>query len=110
MKKNRKRFVIIVCAVFLVALSSSPVLTADEETIIGTVNDFYQIVTDDNEVYEIGDSEQGNELVEHVGAIVEATGIVEEDEDGVKTITVTSFVVIEEASTGDIEDIEMFEE
>ena len=109
MKKNRRNIVIIVCAVFLVALSSSPALTADEETIIGTVTDFFQIVTDD-EVYEIGDSEQGDELLGYVGARVEVTGTVEEDEDGIKVITVTSFVVIEEASTVDIEDIEMFEE
>ena len=107
MRKNQKSLTIIVCAMFFVALSFGPALSYDEETIIGTVNDFFQIVTDDHDVYEIGDNEQGDELMGHVGAIVEVTGTVEEDEDGVKIITVKSFVVIEEAST---EDIEMSEE
>jgi hypothetical protein len=102
MKKNRKDLVLIVCALFLVALSSSPALSADEETIIGTVNDSYQIVTDAHEVYEIGDSEQGDELVNLIGSTVEVTGRIEEQE-GVKIITVTSFVVIEEASQEDME-------
>jgi hypothetical protein len=101
---------IIVCAMFFVTLSFGPALSADKVTILGTINDYYQIETDDSDVYEIGDSEQGDELLSHVGARVEVTGMVEEDEDGMKIITVTSFVVIEEASTEDTEDIEMFED
>jgi hypothetical protein len=107
MNKNHRYLVIIVCAMFFVAFSFGPALSADEVTILGTVNDFYGIETDDGEVFEIGDSEQGDELLEYVGARVEVTGTVEEDEDGIKVITITSFIVIEEAST---EDIEMFEE
>ena len=103
MKKNQRNLVIIVCAIFFVALSSGPALSADEVTIVGMVNDYYQIVTDDDEVYEVGDSEQGDELVEHVGARLKVTGTVEE-EDGVRIITVTSFVVIEEAPQEDMED------
>jgi hypothetical protein len=107
MKKNHKSLVIIVCTIFFVALSFGPAISADELTIIGMVNDYYEIETDDGEVYEIGDSEQGDELMRHVGARVEVTGTIEEDEYGMKVITVASFVLIEEAST---EDIEMFEE
>jgi hypothetical protein len=107
MKKNHKCLLIIVCTIFFVALSFGSAISADEVTIIGMVNDYYGIETDDGEEYEIGDSEQGDELMRHVGARVEVTGMVEEDEYGVKVITVTSFVLIEEAST---EDIEMFEE
>jgi hypothetical protein len=103
MKKNQRNLVTIVCALFFVALSFGPSLSADEVTIVGTVNDYYQIETDDGEAYEIGDSEQGDELVGHVGARVKVTGTVEEDEDGTKVITVTSFVVIQEDSAGDIE-------
>jgi hypothetical protein len=107
MKKNQKNLMIIVCAMFFMAFLTVPAISADKVTILGTINDFYGIETDDGEVYEIGDNEQGDELVSYAGARVEVTGTVEEDEDGIKIITVTSFVVIEEAST---EDIEMFEE
>jgi hypothetical protein len=84
-------------------LSLGQSLSSDEVTVVGTVNDSYQIVTDGYEVYEIGDNELGDELVNHVGATVEVTGEVEEG-DGVKIIMVTSFVVIEEALQGDAED------
>ncbi len=106
MKKNQRNLVIMVCALFFVALSFGPSLSADEVTIVGTVNDYYQIETDDGEAYEVGDSEQGDELVGHVGARVKVTGTVEEDEDGAKVITVTSFVVIQEASAEDTEEFE----
>ena len=111
MKNKQRNLVTIICAVFLVTLSSGFALSADEETIIGTVNESYQIVTDDYEVYEIGDSEQGDELVNYAGATVEVKGRVHE-EDGVKIITVTSFVVIEEAPQEDTEDFyeELFSE
>ena len=107
MKKNHRNLLIIVCAMCSVALSFGTALSADEVTIVGTVNGDYQIETDYGDVYEVGVSDEGDELVEHVGARVEVTGTVEEDEDGVKIIMVTSFIFIEEAST---EDIGMFEE
>jgi hypothetical protein len=107
MKRIHKSLVVIVCTMFFVALSFGLAISADKVTISGTINDYYGIETDDGEVYEIGDSEQGDELIGHVGARVEVTGTVEEDEDGVKVITVTSFVLIEEPST---EDIEVFDE
>jgi hypothetical protein len=106
MKKIYKSLVIIVCALFFLALSFGSAMSADEVTISGTVNDYYGIETDDGEVYDIGDNEQGDELGGHVGARVEVTGTVEEDEDGVKVITVTSFVLLEGASAEDIEIIE----
>jgi len=104
MKKNDRSLFIIVCAVFFMTLPVGLSSSADEVTIFGTVNDYYQIETDDGEVYEIGDNEQGDELIEHMGERVEVTGTVEEDEDGVKVIMVMSFVVIEEASQEDAED------
>ena len=106
MERNQSNLVIMVCTLFFVAMSFGPALSADEVTIVGTVNDYYQIETDDGETYEIGDSEQGDELVGHIGARVKVTGTVEEDEDGVKVIMVTSFVVIQEASAEDIEESE----
>ena len=62
-------------------------------TVIGEVNDNYQIVSDD-QIYEIADTKKGQELVGNfIGARVEVTGTVEEDND-IKIITITSFKVL----------------
>jgi len=84
-----------VCAMFFVTLSSGLALSAEEVTLIGTVDDYYQIVTDDGEAYEIGDNEQGDEVTGYVGARVKVRGILEENED-VKTITILSYEVLDE--------------
>jgi len=49
MKKNHKSLMIIVCALFFVALSFGAAMSADIVTISGTVNDYYGIETDDGE-------------------------------------------------------------
>jgi hypothetical protein len=64
-------------------------------TITGTVNDDYQIVADDGQVYEVGQNEKGDEVVDLAGKRVKATGTVEESE-GQKTINITSYEVVEE--------------
>jgi hypothetical protein len=64
-------------------------------TIVGTVNDEYQIVDDAGTVYDVEDNEKGEEIVEHVGQKIQVKGTVMEDEDG-KMITITSFTVMEE--------------
>ena len=69
---------------------------AGSTTIEGEVNDSYQIVASDGQVYEVTDTTEGNELVEnHIGEKVKVTGTVEQDGD-VKVITITTFQVIEE--------------
>jgi len=62
-------------------------------TIMGTVNDDYQIVTDDEKVYEVAETEKGDEVVRLVGKKVRVTGTVEESE-GTKIITVTAYEVM----------------
>jgi hypothetical protein len=87
--------------VFLVLFSlsvflSSPVIAEPTSvTIVGVVNDQYQIVTKDGTIYEIIDTELGNELLNYIGEVVEVTGDVEE-EDGVKDLDVKSFEVKKE--------------
>jgi hypothetical protein len=68
---------------------------ADEVTIVGKINDNYQIVTEDGTVYKVADTEMGNEMLNHVSKFVEALGIVTEEE-GVKIIKVTSYVLLDE--------------
>ena len=62
-------------------------------TITGTVNEDYQIVADDGQIYEVADTEKGEEVTDLVGKKVKVTGTVEE-EDGKKEITVTSYEII----------------
>jgi hypothetical protein len=70
-----------------------PFVFADQQTTItGVVNDTYQIIGKDGTVYEVADTDVGNDLLNHVGKTVQATGIVTEEE-GVKVISVESYTV-----------------
>jgi len=80
----------------LILMLAVPVLAVEMEvTLIGEVNHNYQIVTDLGDVYEIADTEMGNDLLDNIGKKVEVTGTVTE-EDGEKIITVDTFVVLED--------------
>lgn len=69
---------------------------AGSTTIQGEVNDSYQIIASDGQVYEVTDTTEGNDLVEnHTGEKVKVTGTVEQEGD-TKVITITTFQVIEE--------------
>jgi len=97
MKKIFIRFSIVFVVLFAFSLFfSSPVIAeATSVTIVGEVNDQYQIVAKDGTIYEIADTELGNEILKHIGEVVEVTGDVEED-DGVKVLDVKSFQTKEE--------------
>lgn len=80
--------------VLSLALMFSGQVFADEVTIVGKVNDNYQIVTEDSTVYEVAETEMGMDLLNHVDKTVKVTGTIVEEE-GVRIITVTFFEVIE---------------
>lgn len=68
---------------------------ATEITIVGEVNDTYQVVAD-GQIYEIANTALGDDLVKNYMALkVKVTGTVEEKED-MKIMTVTSFKVLPE--------------
>ena len=96
MKKFSSSFsiVFVVLLAFSVFLSSPVVAEPTKVTIVGEVNDQYQIVTKDGTIYEIADTKLGDKVLEHIGSVVEVTGNVEEG-DGVKVIDVKSFKVKE---------------
>ena len=97
MKKLFSRF-LIVFAVLLtlsVFLPGPVIAEPTTVTIVGEVNDQYQIVTKDGTIYEIADTELGEEVLKFIGAVVEVTGDVIE-EDGVKVLDVKSFKAKEE--------------
>jgi hypothetical protein len=94
MRRNGKRFGIGILALALVVLLASPALTGDTMTITGTVNENAQIVTDDGKLYDVVDSEMGDEVAEMVDKKVKVTGTVQEDEDQMM-ITITNYEVLE---------------
>jgi len=77
----------------LLVFTASLLPAGEIVTITGMVNDNYQIVVNDEEVYELADTEKGNEVASHVGKKMNVTGLVEEVE-GIKRITVESFELI----------------
>ncbi len=97
MKKIFSSFSIVFVMLFAFSVFfSSPVIAEPTSvTIVGEVNDQYQIVAKDGTIYEIADTELGNEVLKHIGEVVEVTGDVEED-DGDKVLEVKSFETKEE--------------
>jgi len=76
---------------------SNPVF-AGETTITGMINDTYQIVADNGTVYEVADTDMGNDLLNNVGKTVEVMGEVVEEE-GVKVINVKSYKILEKTES-----------
>lgn len=95
MRNIKRVFISCVLAAFFVALLGGVVISSENVTIEGVVSDTYQILTDEDEAYDILESEKGQELMEMVGKRVKVTGMVEEEE-GVKAINVAAYEVIEE--------------
>jgi len=80
----------------IISITSYEVIGKQSVTIVGTVNDYYQIVTEDGKIYTVEENEKGFKLIDEcVGKQVKATGTVEETED-MKIFTVTSYEVIGE--------------
>lgn len=95
MKRDKKNLFVGLCVLIIVAFLSGTAISGKTMTITGTVNENYQIVADDGQVYEVADTEKGDEVVDLVGKKVKVTGTVEESY-GEKVITMTSYEVIGE--------------
>ncbi len=87
----------IICVFSFILMCSNPVF-ADEITITGTINDTYQIVAENGTVYEVADTDMGNDLLNHVGKAVEVIGEVIEEE-GAKVIHVKSYKILEKTES-----------
>jgi hypothetical protein len=94
-KKLRWIFLGMVCVLSFALIFSGPVF-AEEVTIVGEITEDHQIVTEDSKVYEVADTDMGDDLMNQVdvGKKVKITGTVKE-EDGQKVIDVTSYEIIE---------------
>ncbi len=84
----------LLCA--LVMATAGIVLSAEMVEVVGTVSPDYQIMTDDDEIYEVGETDEGDELMDFVDRRVRVFGTVDEAEDGTKIIQVMEFQVLEE--------------
>ena len=84
--------VVLACAI-LFALNAAAGETVNIE---GKVNDNYQIVASNGQVYDIADTDMGNSLAEmYVDAKVKVTGTLEKAEES-QVIVVTDFTILEE--------------
>ena len=108
--KQSKRFLVLALsslALFIVMCSTN-VFAADEVTVTGTV---YATTWDDNDnviavviasmdgEYVVVNNAAGKKLFELEYKVVKASGVVGEDSEGNKTLTVTSYEVISESES-----------
>lgn len=95
---SRGRFKAVVASIALVALAVTPLVAVAMETVTieGEINDSYQIVDSNGQIYEIADTAEGDTLVEnHVGDKAKVTGTLEQDQD-VKIIKINNFEILAE--------------
>lgn len=100
MKRNGRRLVIGTWVLALMTFLSFHALSAERKTIIGTVSGYYQIETDEGDVYDIVENSQGNRVAEQMGSRVKATGMVEDD-GSLRVINIISYTIMEEESVQD---------
>ena len=95
MKHFRKTRITGIALAILLFFSTAMPALAGQVTLVGEVNDNYQLVAN-GQIYEIADTPKGNDMAEnYISAKVKVTGMVEEDND-MKTLTVVSFEVMPE--------------
>lgn len=95
MRRNVKQVVATVFVLVLVSLSFIGMAFAASTVVTGVVNEDYQIVAENGQVYEVAETEKGDEVVALVGKKVKVTGTVEDD-DGTKVVVVESYEVLKQ--------------
>lgn len=113
MSIHRNLSFLIFAAVSAVTIMISSNLLAAETTIIGEVDDQYQVTDTDGEIYTLVKNDVGRKIItEHISEIVEITGTVEYSEkDDTLVITAKRFEVMnsddsDEADDTDVADYE----
>jgi hypothetical protein len=94
MKHHAKIFITGLFSLILVLSLCGTGLSADMASISGKITAENELVADDGQVYNIADTEGGQDLLQNVDKMVEVKGTVSE-KDGKKEITVNSFKVVE---------------
>ena len=94
MVKNSKKIlsgILIICLTFFL---SGVAVAGSQTSISGVINEDGQLVDDDGMVYDIAESDEGEQIMEMVGRKVTVKGTVMETE-GTKIITISSFEIEE---------------
>ncbi|MBR9984524.1 MAG: hypothetical protein KFF68_01315 [Desulfosarcina sp.] len=96
MKRGKMKFMMVLITLVLISAAPLAAVASESVTIQGEVNDSFQIVDSNGQVYEIAETEKGNDLVEnHIGEKAKVVGTLQQDQD-VKIITVTTFEILAE--------------
>ena len=94
--KIKDRLFFIGLLVFILSAVFLNKAQAEQVTLVGEVNDTYQIVGEDGQIYEVTADEIGNAVVlTLISQKVKVTGTIKEEND-VKIITILTYEVLEE--------------
>ena len=94
--KNTSKIIYVVASLFILSSMLTGVSLAGKSiTIIGFVNDQYQIVDAEGTVYEIADNEKGEEVAELAGRKLRVTGNLM-DADGTPIIDIAMYQIIDD--------------
>jgi hypothetical protein len=99
MQKRRMIFLETLMIAVAFALALTGVAMADDVTIMGEVNDQYQVVGANGQVYEIAENDAGDDLIlNYIGKKVMVTGTLSQTEDEeAQILLVKEFKVIQGA-------------
>ena len=96
MKRGKMTFMTVLITLVLISAFPLAAMASEPVTIQGEINDSYQIVDSNGQVYEIAETEKGNDLVEnHIGEKAKVVGTLQQDQD-VKILTITAFEILAE--------------
>ena len=96
MKHGKMKFMTVLITLVLISAFPLAAMASEPVTIQGEINDSYQIVDSNGQVYEIAETEKGNDLVEnHIGEKAKVVGTLQQDQD-VKILTITAFEILAE--------------
>jgi len=108
MKQNERFLVLVLCALALLfVMCSTNIFAADEVTVTGTVyptaldendNVIAAVIASMGEEYVIVNNAAGKELFKLEYEVVKTSGVIGEDSEGNKTLTVTKYEVMKEES------------
>ena len=94
MRRGKTKVMMVLITLVMITAIPLAAMASETVTIEGEVNDSFQIVDSNGQVYEIADNTHGNELVEsYIGEKAKVVGTIEQDQE-VKIITVTTFEIL----------------
>lgn len=94
--KKKSKIIYLITSIFILTIMLIGISSAGNTiTIVGFVNEDYQIVDQKGAVYEVADNEKGDEVLELVGKQVKVTGNLM-DADDTPIINITLYEVIDD--------------